>query len=75
MASHVLNIASQDFGADAPAARWLTLMQRFADWRATRRRRARVALELQSYGDRELEDIGVTRADIPAVVAGTFQRT
>lgn len=45
------------------------LAQSFAD-----AHRARLLYErLSSLSDRELNDIGLTRGDIPAVVAGTFQ--
>ena len=36
--------------------------------------RARIARELDTYTDRELFDLGIQRADIPAVVNGTFRR-
>jgi uncharacterized protein YjiS (DUF1127 family) len=48
--------------------------QRFAAWRAKRAYRARIARELNSYTDRELVDLGIQRADIPAVLNGTFRR-
>jgi uncharacterized protein YjiS (DUF1127 family) len=48
--------------------------RRFAEWRAARARRARVTRELETYTDRELFDLGVSRANIPDIVNGTFRR-
>jgi uncharacterized protein YjiS (DUF1127 family) len=48
--------------------------QRFAAWREKRAYRARITRELLTYTDRELFDLGIQRADIPAVVNGTFRR-
>lgn len=39
-----------------------------------RRARARARMELESYTDRQLQDLGLSRADIPAVVAGQYGR-
>jgi uncharacterized protein YjiS (DUF1127 family) len=47
---------------------------RFNAWREKRAYRARIARELDSYTDRELFDLGIQRADIPAVLNGTFRR-
>jgi uncharacterized protein YjiS (DUF1127 family) len=70
MASHVIQTAS----ARPLAERWSELKHRFQDWRAARRRREQIWRELHSYTDRELFDLGITRADIPAIVAGTYSR-
>jgi uncharacterized protein YjiS (DUF1127 family) len=48
--------------------------QRFTAWRAKQAYRARIARELNTYTDRELFDLGIQRADIPAVLNGTFRR-
>ena len=40
----------------------------------TRRARARARMELECYTDRQLQDLGLSRADIPSVVAGQFGR-
>jgi uncharacterized protein YjiS (DUF1127 family) len=70
MASHVIQTSS----ARPLAERWSELKQRFVDWRATRRRREQIWRELHSYSDRDLFDLGISRADIPAIVAGTYSR-
>jgi uncharacterized protein YjiS (DUF1127 family) len=48
--------------------------QSFTNWRAEQRRRARIARELATYTDRELFDLRISRADIPAIVNGTYSR-
>jgi uncharacterized protein YjiS (DUF1127 family) len=48
--------------------------QRLVAWQAKRAYRSRIARELNSYTDRELFDLGIQRADIPAVLNGTFRR-
>jgi uncharacterized protein YjiS (DUF1127 family) len=51
---------------------------RFAAARAAawteRRKRARDRQVLADFSDRELWDIGISRSDIPGVLAGTFHR-
>jgi uncharacterized protein YjiS (DUF1127 family) len=39
---------------------------------AKRRERARAYAELESYSDRQLHDLGITRGDIRSIVDGTF---
>ncbi len=70
MATHVLNQAAGFVSADRPAS----LKARFLAWRERRRARAQMARELLSYTDRELFDLGISRADIPAVLDGTYRR-
>lgn len=70
MATHVMNSAAGLVAADRPAS----LKSRFLAWRERRRERARVARELLSYTDRELFDLGISRADIPAILNGTYRR-
>jgi uncharacterized protein YjiS (DUF1127 family) len=41
---------------------------------AAAREAARVSRELGALSDRELADIGIMRADIPAIAAGIYQR-
>jgi uncharacterized protein YjiS (DUF1127 family) len=53
---------------------WTEIGHRFAAWRQKRATRARIARELATYTDRELFDLGISRADIPAVINGTFRR-
>jgi uncharacterized protein YjiS (DUF1127 family) len=73
-------MASQVFDT-ATVSVWAQLSQAIADrrvrftaWREKRAYRARITRELHSYTDRELFDLGIQRADIPAVVNGTFRR-
>ena len=73
MASQVFDTAADTIWAQfalAVAAR----RQRFAAWREKRAYRARITRELNTYTDRELFDLGIQRADIPAVVNGTYRR-
>jgi uncharacterized protein YjiS (DUF1127 family) len=46
----------------------------FAAWRTEQRKRARIARELATYTDRELFDLGIQRADVPAIINGTYTR-
>lgn len=48
----------------------IALRQGFAAWF----QRDAVYRELAALDARELKDIGITRVDIPAIVAGTFRR-
>ncbi len=70
MTSHVLDSAAQLVAPDRPAS----LKARLLAWRERRRERARIARELLSYTDRELFDLGISRADIPAILDGTYRR-
>ena len=36
--------------------------------------RARIRRELETYSDRELSDIGITRSDIEAIASGRYSR-
>jgi len=49
---------------------WAAVRARVDDARAARRERRRLYRELATYSDRELEEIGLRRADIPEVVRG-----
>jgi uncharacterized protein YjiS (DUF1127 family) len=51
-----------------------SLRTRFAAWLAERRRRNRLARELFELTDRDLTDLGIGRADIPAIIRGTYRR-
>jgi uncharacterized protein YjiS (DUF1127 family) len=73
MASQVLDNATESLWAQVGHA-VAERRERFAAWRAKRAYRARIAMELNSYTDRELFDLGIQRADIPAVLNGTFKR-
>ncbi len=46
----------------------------FAARRAEQRRRDRIVTELSRYTDRELADLGFSRADFPAIANGTYAR-
>jgi uncharacterized protein YjiS (DUF1127 family) len=65
-------------GAPASAAALLSRLQsRLHAWRhgrALRRRYRRDASQLEHFNDRELWDLGLSRADIPAIARGTYQR-
>ena len=50
------------------------LMQAIADRQAERRERLVMARELATYTDRELGEMGFSRADLPAIAAGTYRR-
>ncbi|MBV9748769.1 MAG: hypothetical protein JO157_08135 [Acetobacteraceae bacterium] len=50
------------------------LLRRWHRSRARRERIARFTRELQAYTDRELNELGLDRADIPAVARGTYRR-
>ncbi len=43
-------------------------------YRAERQRQATIARELASYTDRQLFDLGIQRADFPAIIKGTYRR-
>ena len=43
-------------------------------WRDEQHQRAVIARELYSYGERELFDLGIQSADIPAIINGTYRR-
>ena len=47
----------------------------FGEGTAEARRMARAYDELTTMSDPELHDIGISRADIPAVLSGTYRRT
>jgi uncharacterized protein YjiS (DUF1127 family) len=51
-----------------------TILTAFAAWRTEQRKRAQIARELATYTDRELFDLRIQRADIPAMINGTYTR-
>lgn len=55
---------------DAASRRWATVRARLAAARAPRRERRRVYRELMAYQDRELDELGVRRADLAAIARG-----
>jgi uncharacterized protein YjiS (DUF1127 family) len=46
----------------------------FAAWCIEQRKRAQIARELATYTDRELFDLHIQRADVPAIINGTYTR-
>jgi uncharacterized protein YjiS (DUF1127 family) len=43
-------------------------------WRIVQQRRHKLVRELSAYNDRDLLDLGFSRADFPAIINGTYQR-
>jgi uncharacterized protein YjiS (DUF1127 family) len=73
MASQVFDTANDSLWAQFTRG-VASRRQQFGAWRAKRAYRSRIARELNTYTDRELFDLGIQRADIPAVLNGTFRR-
>lgn len=61
-------------GVDAFKAKQRQLLRRWKRSSALRHRIARYTRELEAYTNRELSELGLDRADIPAVARGTFRR-
>ena len=57
------------------SASWSSASARVAAWFAARREIAAVTWRLEGLGERDLADIGLTRADIPAVARGHLPRS
>ncbi len=47
---------------------------KFDTWLAHRRERAELLSTLHLMGDRDLHDLGISRADFPAIVEGSYRR-
>lgn len=74
-ASRDVSANAFDFLGFATLFRGLQLLrQSLADHRAERRERAQIARELSTYSDRELGELGFSRADLPMIAAGTYRR-
>jgi uncharacterized protein YjiS (DUF1127 family) len=43
-------------------------------WLVRRRERAELVRTLRLMGDRDLRDLGISRADVPAIVEGVYRR-
>ncbi|MBV9656028.1 MAG: DUF1127 domain-containing protein [Acetobacteraceae bacterium] len=71
--SNALNGANQ-LARVSGAATLAGLRARFAEHRAERARRKRLVFELSQYTERELADLGFSRADFPAILSGTYAR-
>ncbi|MDE2335551.1 MAG: DUF1127 domain-containing protein [Rhodospirillales bacterium] len=50
------------------------LFAALAEWNRGRRRRRELAAELASMSELELHDLGISRADFPAILDGSFRR-
>jgi len=50
------------------------LVVRLDNWLAKRRERAELVRTLRMMGDRDLRDLGISRADFPAIVEGVYRR-
>jgi len=50
------------------------ILTTFTAWRTQQRKRAQIERELATYTDRELFDLRIQRADIPAMINGTYTR-
>jgi uncharacterized protein YjiS (DUF1127 family) len=50
------------------------IVARFEGWMAERRERAELVRTLRMMGERDLRDVGISRADFPAIVEGVYRR-
>jgi uncharacterized protein YjiS (DUF1127 family) len=50
------------------------LVARLDNWLFHRRERAELIRTLRLMGDRDLRDLGISRADFPAIVEGVYRR-
>jgi uncharacterized protein YjiS (DUF1127 family) len=50
------------------------LVEALDGWLLKRRERAEVIRTLGMMGDRDLRDLGISRADFPAIVEGVYRR-
>lgn len=66
--------AAIDAALNDSARRAANSFARIGTWFARRRATSQAFRELSELNDRELADLGIARADIPAVVNGTFKR-
>ena len=73
MASHVIESTATSLFAQAVRA-WAGFQTRRAARWADTARRDRIARELATYTDRDLQDLGISRDNIPDIIAGTFRR-
>ncbi len=72
MAIHAHPTAS--FGAPVGFGGLFQIGERYRAHRSASIEQARIRRELESYTDRQLGDLGLSRLDIPAVAAGNFVR-
>ncbi len=50
------------------------LVAKFDGWMMQRRERAELVRTLRMMGERDLRDLGISRADFPAIVEGVYRR-
>jgi uncharacterized protein YjiS (DUF1127 family) len=50
------------------------VVARFDSWLFQRREKAELVRTLRMMGDRDLRDLGISRADFPAIVEGIYRR-
>ena len=50
------------------------IVARLDAWLFQRRERAELVRTLRMMGDRDLRDLGISRADFPAIVEGVYRR-
>jgi uncharacterized protein YjiS (DUF1127 family) len=50
------------------------IVARLDNWLFQRRERAELVKTLSKMGDRDLRDLGISRADFPAIVQGVYRR-
>lgn len=72
MAQHAHALAS--FGTPVGVGLFSNIRTQFAARRRRALERARLRRELESYSDRQLSELGMSRFDIPAVLDGQFGR-
>jgi uncharacterized protein YjiS (DUF1127 family) len=74
-AGHDTAGVASDFLGFATLFRGIRLLtQSMAERRALRLEREQIARELSTYTDRELGEMGFSRADLPMIAAGTYRR-
>ena len=50
------------------------IVARLDTWLFQRRERAELVKTLRRMGDRDLRDLGISRADFPAIIQGVYRR-
>lgn len=73
MASQAIETANTSLFV-AMGQAWTGMRLRSAERRADAARKAKIARELATYTDRELLDLGISRDNIPDIIAGSFRR-
>ena len=74
-ATHDTSGLASDFLGFATLFRGIQMLARsMGEGRALRTEREQMARELSTYTDRELGELGFSRADLPMIAAGTYRR-